>query len=130
MSDAVRTALEARMSRGTYEYQSEFARKYFAQGREAGRREAYEESFREGWSHSVLVVLEARGIQVDEETRQRIAACKELAQLKRWIVQALSARSVQELFEPAIAEKKQRWTSPLGEAHPPRTTAGRQRRRS
>jgi hypothetical protein len=44
-------------------------------------------------------MIENRGLQVDEESRQRIAACREPDQLKRWIRKAVSARSVQELFE-------------------------------
>ena len=39
MSDAARTALEALMANGTYEYQSDFARRYVAQGRSEGRAE-------------------------------------------------------------------------------------------
>jgi hypothetical protein len=36
LNDAARTALEALMRSGTYEYQSEFARHYVAQGRKEG----------------------------------------------------------------------------------------------
>jgi len=88
LSEATRSALEALMKMGTYEYQSEFARKYVAQGREEGEREA------------LLEVLDARGLKVDEEARQRIQACTDLSQLKRWLRKAVSVRATQELFEP------------------------------
>jgi hypothetical protein len=39
LNEAARAALEELMQSGTYEYQSEFARKYFAQGRQEGRQE-------------------------------------------------------------------------------------------
>ncbi|HEX5746703.1 MAG TPA: hypothetical protein VFZ09_10680 [Archangium sp.] len=86
LNDAARTALEALMSSGTYEYQSEFARRYFTQGRQEGKADA------------LLEVLDARGLQVDEQSRQRITACTELAQLERWLRKAVSVQSVQELF--------------------------------
>ncbi|MFL5354258.1 hypothetical protein [Archangium sp.] len=87
LNDAARTALEALMRSGTYEYQSEFARHYVAQGRKEGEMSA------------LLAVLEARGLQVDEQARQRIAACTELEQFQRWLRKAVSIQSVQELFE-------------------------------
>jgi uncharacterized protein involved in propanediol utilization len=50
---------------------------------------------------ALLEVLEARGLQVDEQSRQRIVACTELEQLRRWLRKAVSVQSVQELFEAA-----------------------------
>jgi hypothetical protein len=56
LNDASRRALEAMMK--GYEYQSEFAKKYVAQGRTEGRAEEA--------AHAVLTVLRARGIAVPE----------------------------------------------------------------
>jgi hypothetical protein len=92
LNDAARSALEALMRSGTYEYQSEFARKFLAQGRQEG--------LQEGEATALLKVLEARGLQVDAQTRQRIISCTELAQLERWLLKALRVQSLQELFEP------------------------------
>ncbi len=75
------------MKSGKYEYQSEFARKYVAQGRQEGEADA------------VLEVLDARGLKVDAEARRRILACTDLAQLKAWLRKAITVLSVQELFE-------------------------------
>jgi hypothetical protein len=90
LSEAARGALEALMQKGTYEYQSEFARKYVAQGREEGREE--------GEREALFEVLDARGLKVEEAQRQRILACKDLMQLKRWLRQAVSVRTAEELF--------------------------------
>lgn len=43
LSEAARNALEALMQSGAYEYQSNFARKYVAQGRQEGRQEGLQE---------------------------------------------------------------------------------------
>jgi hypothetical protein len=37
---------------------------------------------------------------VEEQARQRILACLEPEQLKRWLRKAVSARTTEELFEP------------------------------
>jgi hypothetical protein len=97
LSGAARSALEELMQRGTYEYQSEFARKYVAQGLEEGRHE--------GERAALFEVLDARGLRVDAETRQRILACTDLAQLKVWLRKAVTVESAQELFEPGPAAK-------------------------
>ena len=116
LNEVARAALEALMQSGNYEYQSEFARKYVAQGREEGRQEGREEGReagreegreagrqegrQEGEMEALFEVLDARGLQVDEESRQRIQACTEPAQLKLWLRKAVTVVSVQELFEP------------------------------
>jgi hypothetical protein len=113
LTEAAREALEALMRSGTYEYQSEFARKYVAQGREEGRQEGLQEGFQkgrqegrqeglqEGERAALFEVLDARGLVVDDTARQRILNCQELSQLKLWLRKALTVESVQELFEPA-----------------------------
>ncbi|HEX8704925.1 MAG TPA: hypothetical protein VF815_39195 [Myxococcaceae bacterium] len=108
LSEAARGALEALMERGTYEYQSEFARKYVAQGREEGRKEGREEGLQkgreeglyEGERTALFKVLDARGLVVKQAARRRILACTDLAQLERWLRKAVSVRSTKELFEP------------------------------
>jgi hypothetical protein len=106
LSEAARSALEALMKSGKYEYQSEFARKYVAQGREEGLREGLreglqqgrEEGRHEGERAALLEVLDARGLQVDASAQQQIMACTDLAQLKSWLRKAVKAESVQDLF--------------------------------
>ncbi|KFE68652.1 hypothetical protein [Hyalangium minutum] len=98
LSEAARGALEALMQSGKYEYQSEFARKYVAQGREEGLREGLQQGRYEGERAALLEVLNARGLQVDETTLHRIMGCSDLAQLKSWLRKAATAQSTQELF--------------------------------
>jgi len=113
LSEAARGALEELMERGTYEYQSEFARKYVAQGREEGREEGRkegreegrEEGLYEGERTALLKVLDARGLVVKQAARQRILACTDPAQLEFWLRRAVSVRSTEELFEPEPVAK-------------------------
>ena len=82
---AARRHMEELMRTGVREYQSEFARKYFSQGKAEGRAEG------------VLAVLDARGIDVPEADRARIGACRDLDQLDRWLRRVASAGSVADL---------------------------------
>jgi hypothetical protein len=76
---AARAILEAIMASGNHEYQSDFARRYFGQGKAEGKAEA------------VLAVLDARRIAVPDDVRDRITACVDLALLDRWLARAVTA---------------------------------------
>lgn len=86
LPEAARRHLEALMTAGTYEYQSDFARRYFYQGRAEGEADA------------LLTVLGARGIDVSDDARARITACTDPDQLKTWIRRASTADTVDQLF--------------------------------
>lgn len=75
------------MTTGTYEYKSDFARRYFSQGKTEGEAQA------------LLTLLAARGIQVPDDARERITGCTDLDQLDTWIRRAASADSVSDLFD-------------------------------
>jgi predicted transposase YdaD len=81
-----------------YEYQSDFARKYVAQGRTEGRAEGLAEGRTEGRAEeaalSLLAVLRARGLAVPDAVRERILAQKEPERLRRWLEKAVVADSV------------------------------------
>lgn len=70
-----------------YEYQSDFAKKYVAQGRI------------EGAARAVLVVLRARGFTVPNTVRELILAQKDLEPLERWLKKAAVASSVGAVFD-------------------------------
>jgi flagellar biosynthesis/type III secretory pathway protein FliH len=55
---AVRQILEARMQR--YEYQSDFARKYYGQGREEGREEGRQQGREEGLRGAVIALARSK----------------------------------------------------------------------
>lgn len=75
----------------TYEYQSDFVRKYVYQGRAEGRVE--------GEVAALFAVLSARGIDVPDGARARITACTDPDLLEAWIRRAATAESVADLFE-------------------------------
>lgn len=84
LNEAARRTLETMMK--NYEYQSDFAKKYVAQGRaeEAGR--------------AVLTALRVRGIVVPAADRERILAEKDAAKLERWLERAILAASIGEVL--------------------------------
>jgi hypothetical protein len=86
LSEAARAALENLMATGTYEFQSDFAKKHQAKGRAEGLAEA------------ILDVLDARGLAVSGEVRDRIVACTDAAQLATWHRKAVTAATVDQIF--------------------------------
>jgi hypothetical protein len=92
LHEAARRALETMMK--GYEYQSDFAKKYVAEGLAEGRDL--------GLAEGLLTVLEARGIAVPETVRTRILAERVPEQLKRWLEKAVVATSITEVIgEPS-----------------------------
>lgn len=73
-----------------YEYRSEFARKYFAEGEARGEAR--------GEAKSVLTVLDARGVAVPTEIRDRILSCDDLDQLQKWLRLALEVNRATDLL--------------------------------
>ncbi|HKV09635.1 MAG TPA: hypothetical protein VJ725_15940 [Thermoanaerobaculia bacterium] len=84
LNEAARRSLEAMMK--GYEYQSDFAKKYVAQGRAEGRTEEA--------AHLLLTMLRARGIAVPDAVRERILAQKDPERLERWFEKAAVANSI------------------------------------
>ncbi|WP_280217740.1 hypothetical protein [Nocardia neocaledoniensis] len=72
------------------EYRSEFARKYFAEGEARGEAR--------GEAKSVLTVLDARGVAVPTEIRDRILSCDDLDQLQKWLRMALEVNRATDLL--------------------------------
>ena len=91
---AAQRHLEDLMATGTYEYQSEFARRYFFSGKAEGRAEGAAE----GRAEAVLEILAARGVEVPADIREQIAACRDLAQLDVWVRRAATANATADLF--------------------------------
>ena len=80
VGEATCRALEEKMK--GYEYQSDFAKKYLAQGR----------------ADAVLTVLRVRGIAVPDAARERILGEKDPSRLKSWLERAILAASLAEVF--------------------------------
>ncbi len=80
---AARKYLEALMSTGTYEYQSEFVRKYISHGE----------------AKVLLKVLETRGIPVSAEVRDRIMECTDPKQIVAWAERAVTVLAAEDIFD-------------------------------
>ncbi|WP_437721826.1 hypothetical protein [Sorangium sp. So ce861] len=93
LNEAARRTLEAMMKAG-YEFQSEFARSYVAKGREEGMREGTLKAK----AQAVLAFLEARGLEVPADVRERVLASTDLAELDRWIRRAAVVTDARELL--------------------------------
>ena len=89
LNEAARRAMEGMMK--GYEYQSDFAKKYVAQGRTEGRTEEA--------ARNLLAVLRARGIAVPDALRERILAQKDPERLERWLEKAAVAASVTSVID-------------------------------
>jgi hypothetical protein len=88
LNEAARRALEAMMK--GYEYQSDFARKYVAEGLAEGvAKGRVEEAAR-----NLLTVFRARGFTVPDAVRERILGQKDPERLERWLEKAVVATSV------------------------------------
>jgi hypothetical protein len=93
VSEAAKRSLEALMSNG-YVYQSDFAIKHQAIGRELGVAQGEAK----GKADAVLAFLAARGLSVSESVKERIHQSQDLAELDRWVQAAATIRQADELF--------------------------------
>jgi flagellar biosynthesis/type III secretory pathway protein FliH len=107
VGEAARRALEELMQSGKYEYQSDFARKYYGEGRAEGRAEGEAIGRAEGRAEgeaigraeAVLNVLAARGIAVKPAVRSRVLSCGDIATLDAWLRRAVTVAAAEDIFE-------------------------------
>ncbi|AUX46759.1 hypothetical protein SOCE26_082680 [Sorangium cellulosum] len=90
LNAAARRTLEAMMKAG-YEFQSEFARSYVAKGEIKAKAQA------------VLTFLEARGLEVPADVRERVLASTDLAELDLWVRRAAVINDARELLSSATS---------------------------
>jgi hypothetical protein len=64
---------------------------------EAFSREGRAKGRAEGRAQSIVTVLEARDVEVPEDIRKRILACRSLRQLNQWLKRAVTATSAGEV---------------------------------
>lgn len=92
LSEEDRKHMEALMAlSGTYEYQSDFAKRFFGQGEAEGRTR--------GEAEALLTVLTARGLHITDDHRTRITTCTDLNQLQTWLTKAVTITNTTELFD-------------------------------
>ncbi|RAY13294.1 hypothetical protein DPM19_19600 [Actinomadura craniellae] len=87
LSGAARDSLEELMTTTTHDYEGAFTGKYHSAGKAEGEAEM------------ILVFLEARGLDVSDEARERITSCTDLDQLKAWGRRAAVVESAEGLFD-------------------------------
>jgi len=103
LTDARRRGLEARMRTRDYEYQTDFARRYVAQGEAKGRAEGEAQGEAkgraEGKAEALVAVLAARGMNPSPQQEHTIRQCADVSMLDRWIVRAVTANSVGDVLD-------------------------------
>ena len=114
-----RLALEALMAAKNYEYQSDFAKRYFGQGKAEGKAEGNAE----GEARAVLTVLAARGIDVPDNARARILECTDIAQLDAWLARAVTASSASDVVRALPATRRRARASAVHETNATATPA-------
>jgi hypothetical protein len=93
LNEAARRELEGMMK--GYEYQSDFAKKYVAQGLAEGLTQGRAKEA----ANNLLSVLRVRGIVVSDAVREHILAQKDPERLERWLEKAAVATSVTEVID-------------------------------
>jgi hypothetical protein len=63
-----------------------------------GERHGREEGLAAGLAAGILAVLDQREIAIDDPTRERLLACRDLAQLDEWMRRAVRVESAEQLF--------------------------------
>jgi hypothetical protein len=94
LNEATRRALEVLMQSGRYEYQSEFARRYYGEGFAEGEARGKAE----GKAEALIAILGARGFSLSDDLRTQILGCRDPAMLDRWITRAVAAASAEDVL--------------------------------
>ena len=63
-----------------------------------GREEGLQQGLIRGRAEGILRILTARGVHIDEEARQRILTCTDMATLDRWFDRSLNATTLSEML--------------------------------
>jgi hypothetical protein len=91
--------MEKLMRTGKYdEYQSDFAKKYFARGEAKGREPGREEGRAAGEARALLLVLRSRGIDVPDAAARRIEDERDDGRFEMWIRRAATATTIDDVF--------------------------------
>jgi len=109
-SGKLRKTAEEELRARTFEIVTDFGKAYFAEGKAAGEAEGEARGEARGEAkgeakgqakakrESVLAVLAARGIEITPEQNQLITRSTSLASLDKWLRQAATADSADEVF--------------------------------
>jgi hypothetical protein len=95
---SARAVIEELMGNGTYQYQSDFAKRYYGQGRAEGEALGRAEGEALGLARALLAMLHARRIAVPPPVRDRVFACTDVPTLNEWVVRAATANAIADVI--------------------------------
>jgi hypothetical protein len=72
---------------------------YASEQRSQGREEGRAEGRAAGRAEDVLLILEKRKIEVDDDSRRRIKSCTDMETLEKWLGRSLTATKAGDLFK-------------------------------
>jgi hypothetical protein len=79
-----------------------FAKGHYDHGWERGWKRGWKQGWgqgrREGTAKAIVIILEARGLDVSETERDRISKCTDLRVLNKWIRCAATTENTNDLF--------------------------------
>ncbi|MBF8186149.1 hypothetical protein ITP53_10390 [Nonomuraea sp. K274] len=106
----IRRLMEEIMTSTHWPVYTPWAREHFGRGLKEGEAKGKAEGKAEGEANeaarSVLLVLAARGLDVPDDARARITACTDLAQLEAWLTLAVTAQTLDELFNETAEQHR------------------------
>jgi flagellar biosynthesis/type III secretory pathway protein FliH len=73
-----------------------------AEGEAKGLAKGEAKGEAKGLAKALLRLLEAKGMRVDDTSRQRIQSCTEVSVLERWLERALSAARLSEVLDAPV----------------------------
>jgi hypothetical protein len=93
--ESARAALEELMMT---HLRDDFVDGFLDQGRAEGRAQGVAQGVAQGEAHILLRIMAARGLDIPEHIRARVAECADTARLEAWADRAATATSVAEIF--------------------------------
>jgi flagellar biosynthesis/type III secretory pathway protein FliH len=83
----------------TMEWKSDFIEGFVQEGLQQGMQQGLEKGEVKAKSEDVLKIIDARGIDVTAEQRERVSSCADIAQLDEWFDSALTAETAAAIFK-------------------------------
>ncbi|MEU6741079.1 hypothetical protein [Streptosporangium sandarakinum] len=102
----VRRLLEEIMKSTTWPVYSPFAREHYGRGMADGEAKGKEEGRAEEAAKLVLLILDARGLDVPDDVRARITSCADLTLLETWAARVATVQTAHELFREASEQDR------------------------
>ncbi|GAB2461027.1 hypothetical protein GCM10027187_31240 [Streptosporangium sandarakinum] len=102
----VRHLLEEIMTSTDWPVHSPFAREHYGRGMAEGKAKGKTEGRAEEAAKLVLLVMDARGLDMPDDVRARITSCTDLTLLETWAARAATAQTVHDMFDGASEQDR------------------------